>query len=97
VKRHELEHLIRAAGEIADDDLVVIGSQAILASHPDAPPSLLVSLEADIYPRRDPAVARAVDAAIGDGSSFHETYGLRPTRTAWAPKPRRRRLAGRTG
>jgi hypothetical protein len=75
VTREQLEHLIRAAGEIADDDLVVIGSQAILATHPDAPPSLLVSMEADVYPRRDPAAARAVDAAIGDGSPFHETYG----------------------
>jgi hypothetical protein len=32
-------------------------------------------MEADIYPRSDPAGARAVDSAIGDGSHFHESFG----------------------
>lgn len=36
MRRSELEHLIRAIGEIADDD-EVIGSQAILGQFPDAP------------------------------------------------------------
>jgi hypothetical protein len=75
VRLEHLIHLIRAAGEIADDDLVIVGSQAILASHPDAPAELLFSMEADVYPRGDPAGARAIDAAIGDGSAFHEVYG----------------------
>ena len=39
--RSELEHLIRAAADIAnDDDIVVIGSQAILGQFPDAPATL---------------------------------------------------------
>ena len=34
--RTELEHIIRAAGAITNqNDLVVIGSQAILGQHPD--------------------------------------------------------------
>jgi hypothetical protein len=38
MKRSELEHLIRAAGSIANDsEIVVIGSQAILGQFPDAP------------------------------------------------------------
>ena len=42
MKRHELEHLIRAAGAITgSDEIIVIGSQAILGARPDAPPSLL--------------------------------------------------------
>ncbi len=73
--RGELEHLIRAAGDIASDDLVVIGSQAILAAHPQAPSALLVSMEADVYPRNSPEDARLIDAEIGDGSSFHDSYG----------------------
>ena len=49
--RAELEHLIRAAADIADDeDIVVIGSQAILGQFPDAPESMRVSAEADLYP-----------------------------------------------
>jgi hypothetical protein len=52
VKREDLEHIIRAAAEIADDsEIIVIGSQAILASFPDAPEALLVSMEADVYPK----------------------------------------------
>ena len=51
MKRSELEHLIRAAGSIANDsEIVVIGSQSILGQFPDAPPSLLVSAEADVFP-----------------------------------------------
>lgn len=75
MRRHELEHVIRAAAAIVEDEIVVVGSQAILAQFPDAPESLLVSLEADIYPRRAPEKAIEIDAAMGDGSPFHQTYG----------------------
>jgi hypothetical protein len=76
VRRNHLEHIIRAAAEVAhDDEIVVIGSQAILAAFPDAPPALLVSQDADVYPRNRPERATAVDGNLGDGSMFHETYG----------------------
>jgi hypothetical protein len=76
VKRAHLEHLIRAAGAIAnDDDLVVIGSQAILGQFPDPPASLTASMEADLYPRHHPERADDIDGAIGEGSSFHALYG----------------------
>lgn len=76
MKRSELEHLIRAAGDISRErELVVIGSQAILGQFPDAPPSLCISMECDLYPRRNPALADKVDGAIGEGSRFHELYG----------------------
>jgi len=54
--------------------MVVIGSQAILAEHPDAPASLLRSIETDVYPLNHPERADDIDGAIGDGSRFHETY-----------------------
>ena len=76
MQRSELEHIIRASGAIADDDeIVIIGSQAILGQFPDAPMQLLVSMEADIYPKSDPGKADLVDGAIGEGSSFHELHG----------------------
>ena len=76
MKRSELEHVIRAAGKIAGDrELVVIGSQAILGQFPDAPPALLRSMECDLYPKNHPALADRVDAAIGEGSKFHEQFG----------------------
>ena len=55
MRRAELEHVIRAAAAVAEDDeIVVIGSQAILGQFPDAPDSLLISREADVYPRNHP-------------------------------------------
>lgn len=76
MQRSELEHLIRASGEIAgDDEIVIIGSQAILGQFPHAPAKLLMSMEADIYPRNNPDRADKVDGAIGEGSSFHELHG----------------------
>jgi hypothetical protein len=74
--RQQLEHVIRAAADIVGgDEIVIIGSQAILGEIPNAPAALLVSQEADIYPRNDPSRADEIDGAIGDGSRFHETYG----------------------
>ena len=70
--RSELEHLIRASGAIADvDEVIIIGSQAILGTFPDAPEILLRSMEADLYPRLaltsewDTAAAQAVVEAAG--------------------------------
>lgn len=76
MKRSELEHVIRAAAQIADDDeLVIVGSQAILGQFPDAPAELLVSNEADLWPRNRPERADLVDGSIGELSPFHETFG----------------------
>lgn len=53
----------------------MVGSQAILGQFPDAPDSLLVSIEADLYPRRAPGKSDLIDGAIGELSTFHATYG----------------------
>jgi len=74
--RAELEHIIRAAGTIADDkDVVVVGSQAILGQFPDAPPELLVSKEADVFPRNHKDRSDLIDGSIGDGSPFQRAFG----------------------
>lgn len=76
MQRHELEHLIGAAANVAgEDEFIVIGSQAILGPFPDAPEGLLRSIEADIYPLENPDKAEKIDGALGDGSSFHQAYG----------------------
>jgi hypothetical protein len=75
MRRAELEHVIRAAADVADDEIVVIGSQAVLGGLPDAPASLLWSQEADVYPRTHPERAEAIDGAMGDGSPFHAAFG----------------------
>jgi len=74
--RSELEHLIRTAADIAnDDEIVVIGSQAILGQFPEAPAPLRVSVEADLFPKHHPERAELIDGSIGEGSPFHATYG----------------------
>jgi hypothetical protein len=76
VNRAQLEHLIRAAGTVSDDpDLVIVGSQAILGAHPDAPRSLRASDELDLYPRNHPDRSDVVDGALGEMSAFHRTFG----------------------
>ena len=72
----QLEHIIRAAATIADDDqIVIVGSQSVLGQFPDAPADLLASMEADVYPLRYPERADLIDGSIGEGSPFHETFG----------------------
>ena len=76
MKRSELEHIIRAAGSIANaQELVVIGSQAILGTIPEPPDEFTASVEADVYPTNDPGKADLIDGSIGEKSPFHDTFG----------------------
>ena len=74
--REELEHIIRASGDITDQyEFVIVGSQSILGAVPRPEEVFTVSMEADIYPLQAPELADRIDGAIGEGSRFHETYG----------------------
>jgi hypothetical protein len=74
--REELEHIIRASGDITDQyEFIIIGSQSILGPVPRPEDVFTVSMEADIYPLQAPELADKIDGAIGEGSRFHETFG----------------------
>ncbi|MFW5740393.1 MAG: DUF6036 family nucleotidyltransferase [Myxococcota bacterium] len=76
MRRAQLEHVIRAAATIADDDeIVIVGSQSILGQFPDAPDELCVSNEADIYPKNHRGRWELIDGTIGELSPFHDTFG----------------------
>lgn len=77
MRRDQLEHIIRAAGIIADvKQLIVVGSQAILAKYPSPASTILTrSMEADMYPPEYPERAEAIEGALGRGSRFHSTFG----------------------
>jgi len=76
VTREQLEHLLRASAEIAaNEEIVVIGSQAILGHFPDAPAAMRISTEADLFPLNHPDRAELIDGTIGELSPFHETFG----------------------
>jgi uncharacterized nucleotidyltransferase DUF6036 len=96
MRRAELEHIIRAAADIVNQDVVVIGSQAVLAQYPGAPADLILSVEADVFPADEPERADEIDGAIGEGSMFQESFayyahGVGPE-TPRAPRGWRTRL-----
>jgi len=75
MKRTDLEHIIRAAGSIVEDnEIIVVGSQAVLGQYPDAPESLIRSMEADIYPKNKHHLSDLIDGSIGELSPFHQTF-----------------------
>ncbi len=75
--RDQLEHAIRAACDVADDnELFIFGSQAILAEYPNAPPELRASIEIDVQPRNRPEAVDKIDGALGELSMFHKTHGF---------------------
>jgi hypothetical protein len=80
VNREQLEHLIRAAGSVlGEDTIIVLGSQAILASFVDGLPApAVISLEADFLPLDDPDEAKAdrIAGDLGEGSTFQEQHGI---------------------
>jgi hypothetical protein len=81
VRRAELEHAIRAATEIiAEDEVVVIGSQAILGTltEDELPVEATQSVEVDMVPLGGDdagALATKLDAFLGEWSGFHQRFG----------------------
>lgn len=76
--REQLEHAIRAACDVAGEEVVIVfGSQSILGQHPNAPDQLRQSMEADIAPGSDDAAAAdRIDGALGEGSTFQQVHGF---------------------
>ncbi|MGZ4151188.1 MAG: DUF6036 family nucleotidyltransferase [Actinomycetota bacterium] len=80
MKRSQLAHILRAACVITDDpDMLVIGSQAILASYDvdSLPPTATLSIEADLafFDDADEKKSDKIDGPIGEESLFHESNG----------------------
>lgn len=76
MNRQQLEHALRAAGRIIDEkSFIVIGSQSILGSYPDAPPDFLYSMEVDLIPKTNAARTHELEE-IGEDSKFFEIHGF---------------------
>ncbi|MBS1856693.1 MAG: hypothetical protein JST11_15095 [Acidobacteria bacterium] len=96
MRRPDLEHVIRAAGTIANvDDVTVISSQAVLGQFPAAPAELLVSNEADVFPTHHPERSDLIDSTIGEDRPFSSRSDT--TLTASMKQPRCCRPGGGTG
>jgi hypothetical protein len=75
MKKHQLDHVLRAAGRITrEKEFIVIGSQSLHASYPDLPDALLQSAEADLIARGDATRTEWLNA-IGQDSEFHLQFG----------------------
>lgn len=76
MKRSDLEHILRACkGTTGESEFIIIGSQAILGRHPDAPRVLRGSIELDIYPKLRPELSEFIAGSLGELSQFHLTFG----------------------
>lgn len=76
MKKHQLEHLIRAAGSITGcREIHIVGSQALLATVTAGPDELFLSREADLFVDQRPDLSDLIDGCIGELSPFDQTFG----------------------
>lgn len=84
MRRDQLEHAIRAACQIIDqDEVIVVGSQAILGSfdEDDLPEAATMSLEIDVLPvaadnDETSRLADVIEGVAGEFSPFEELHGF---------------------
>jgi hypothetical protein len=81
MNREQMAHVLRAASRIVDDpEVLVIGSQSLLATYDERelPLEATASMEVDLAYLDDPDDRKvdAVDGAIGELSPFHEAFGF---------------------
>ena len=83
------EDLLRAARSVAEhfsaERVIIVGSQAILLTWPDAPVVMKITPEIDIYPEnnrdweaRNPCfeASEEISVLFGEMSQFHERFGF---------------------
>ena len=75
MKKHQLDHILRAAGDITGEkQFLVVGSQSLHATHPDLADLLVMSAEADLVATDNVDRTDWLNV-IGQDSRFHETFG----------------------
>lgn len=82
----DLERAVRGiAGLFETDEIVIVGSQALLVARDDIARELRMSEEFDAYPKNylewellNPGeeASELINAYLGEGSSFHKSYGF---------------------
>jgi hypothetical protein len=76
MKKHQLDHILRAAGDITGQkQFVIVGSQALHGKDPDLADEIVMSAEADLFVSTQPDVTALLNE-IGVDSPFHLTYGF---------------------
>jgi hypothetical protein len=76
MKKHQLDHILRAAGDITGQkQFVIVGSQALHGKYPNLADDIVKSAEVDLFAPRQPDVTELLNE-IGVDSPFHVTYGF---------------------
>jgi hypothetical protein len=75
MKKHQLDHVLRAAGRITGEKrFLIIGSQSLHGKYPDLPDDIVQSAEVDLIAKGDATRTEWLNA-IGQDSPFHEQFG----------------------
>lgn len=75
MKKHQVDHVLRAAGRITGEtQFVIIGSQALHGKYPDLRDMICTSAEVELIARKIPSRTEWLNA-IGADSPFHEEFG----------------------
>jgi hypothetical protein len=75
MKKQQLEHILRAAGDITGQkQFVIVGSQSLHGKHPDLADDIVMSVEVDLFASKKPDATEMLNE-IGVDSLFHLTHG----------------------
>lgn len=75
MKKHQVDHVLRAAGKITGEkQFIIIGSQSLHGKYPDLPDDIVRSAEVDLLAKGRVARTEWLNA-IGQDSPFHEQFG----------------------
>jgi hypothetical protein len=90
MKKQQVDHVLRAAGELTGEkQFAIIGSQSLHGKYPNLADEMLLSFEVDLIVKNDSARTEWLNF-IGQDSQFHETHGydadLVDENTATLPK-----------
>lgn len=76
MKKHQLDHILRAAGRVTGQKtFVIVGSQALHGRHPDLADDIVMSAEVDLFAPSEPDATELLNE-IGVDSPFHVTHGF---------------------
>ena len=79
MNRDQLEHVIRASGDLLqENEVIIVGSQAILGSVDEGlPKEVTLSTEVDVMAMNDPTGEKAlkINGALGELSRFDQSFG----------------------
>jgi hypothetical protein len=75
MQKHQLDHLLRAAGRITGERrFIIVGSQSLRGKHPDLADAIDASADADLIAKSHADRTEWLNA-IGQDSPFHQEFG----------------------